>query len=91
MFLMLKDKIISKLIYTIYITAHIHHVPSYTHELASYNLKQLTVSMQGSTMLGVVLTPVRYLEMNFFVTSIPRWLILASLVSGSTSTPRNPG
>ena len=88
---MLKDKIISKLIYTIYITAHIHHVPSYTHELASYNLKELTVSMQGSTILGVVLTPIKYFEINFFVTSSPRWLVLASLVSGSTSTPRVPG
>ena len=60
---------------------------SYIHELASYNLKQLTATMQGSTILGVVLTPVRYLEMNFFVTSIPFWLVVESLVSGSTSTP----
>ena len=49
---------------------------------------KLTVTMQGSTILGVVLTPVRYLEMNFFVASIPFWFVQASLESGSTSTPR---
>ena len=46
-----------------------------------------SATMQGSTILGVVLTPVSYLEMNSFVTSIPVWFVQVSLVSGSTSTP----
>ena len=38
-----------------------------------------SATMQGSTILGVVLTPVRYLEMNSFVTSIPVWFVQVSL------------
>ena len=53
------------------------------------NSYKLTATMQGSTILGAVSTPVRYSEMNFFVTSLPVWFVQVSLVSGSISTPRS--
>ena len=69
-----------------------HHTHKHSHRhtcrvcLIS-DLHKQTVTMQGSTILGVVLTPVRYLEMKFLVASIPFWLVLESLKSGSTSVP----